>query len=139
MRVYCVGAFVYFPAGLLDQLDTIASQDNVELFVGLLEKDGSETSYSWTLEQRALLLGSLKSVTLVAPAPLILEEAFIKDQAIDAVYHMVPTNQNSKDCDKRFAVPMALGIYRTIRYESGIPTPNSGWDNVWETKGQKND
>uniref|UniRef100_A0A7S2W084 Methyltransferase type 11 domain-containing protein n=1 Tax=Eucampia antarctica TaxID=49252 RepID=A0A7S2W084_9STRA len=159
MRVYCVGVFGSFPVELLNKLDAIASNGkDVELIVGLLDAHDSE-NYSWTLDQRAHLLGSLKCVTsVVSPSPSILTESFINDQKIDVVNHMVyqmaPTNlsshthndnvthneSKSDDSNKQFAVPIDLGIFRTIYYESGVKDPDTlSWDTVWETKGRKND
>lgn len=189
MRIYCVCAFGSFPAGLLNQLDAIASNGkDVELIAGILdvendhvddhvddnhnhyrndkdnhsENDSKNHSLTYTLDQRAHLLRSLKCVSsVVTPSPSILKESFLNDHNIDAVYHMVPATvttsfgsvtlngtpkPNESLCDdyhdsnKRFAVPIALGIFRTIQHDSGIQIPKAPcWEKVWETKGQTND
>jgi len=174
MRIYCVSSFASFPSGLLNELDAIASSGkDVELIAGILDEekinhnDRDNRNYSenhsdnhfendfstkstYTLDQRAYLLRTLKSISsVVVPSPLILKESFFNDHNIDAVYHIVPSNtahvttngtSNGHDPNKRFAVPIALGIFRTIQYNLPIKIPKEpGWENVWETKGQKND
>lgn len=140
MRIYCVGSFDSFPFGLLNQLDAIASSGkDVELIVGI-ENDSVKNSYS--MDQRAHLLRSLKCVSsVVTPSPSILNESFVKDMAIEAVYRFVPaTDGHGDDSNVRFAVPIALGIFHNVQYDSGIKIPETPcWEKVWETKGRTND
>ena len=166
MKIYCVAEFGSFPIGLLDRLDAIASNSDdveAELIAGIVDADemsidndhgapnsSKNDSAKYTLDQRASLLRSLKSVaSVVNPSPSVLTETFLKDQNIDTVYHLVPSDttpnktvcEDHHDSKKRFTVPIALGIFHTIYYsDSGTQTcKDPGWDKVWETKGRVND
>ena len=156
MKIYCIAEFGSFPNGLLDRLNAIASNsDDVDVIAGILDGDenvndhGAPDPAKYTLDQRQSLLSSLKSVaSVVNPSPSVLTESFLKDQKIDAVYHLVPSDsipnqtvcEDHHDSKKGFAVPTALGIFHTIGFDSGTQVyEEPGWDKVWETKGKVND
>mmetsp|Transcript_13251 Transcript_13251/g.19645 ORF Transcript_13251/g.19645 Transcript_13251/m.19645 type:complete len:212 (-) Transcript_13251:2600-3235(-) len=166
MKIYCIAEFGSFPNGLLDRLNAIASNsDDVEVIAGIIDADENVSDHGapdsskndlndsakYTLDQRESLLSSLKSVaSVVNPSPSVLTESFLKDQKIDAVYHLVPSDsipnqtvcvcEDHHDSKKRFAVPTTLDIFHTIGFDTGTQAyEEPGWDKVWETKGKVNE
>jgi len=140
MRILCVGVFDAFHEEHLRQLEAVKSNaKDVELVVGVVD-DVESHAHAWTLEQRTHVLRSLKVVdSVVSPCPFVPSESFVKDQKIDALYHMC-TSADEDATDKRFAVPIALGIFNSICYRSRDGPPQElGWDKVWERKGITND
>ena len=74
-------------------------------------------------EDRQLLVESCKYVDkIIKNPPLIITEQFIKDNNIDIICHSF---SDIKDIDAQkdfFKIPLDLGIFRPLQYNSGIST-----------------
>ena len=144
MRIYCDGVFDLFHAGHLRHLQTLSGlSPGVELIVGVVS-DADGTPYKrrpvWTLAQRTSVIEGLKWVTsVVSPCPMAIDEDFIRRHKIDAVYHAFSSQTDIDKQKEMHAVPIRLGIFKTIPYNHGISTTArieaNGWDDIWQRKG----
>jgi cytidyltransferase-like protein len=95
-----------------------------ELVVGV-NSDEDVLSYKrmpvLTLEERAAVIGACRYVDeVIAPCPLQVDEAFLREHRIGLVVHGDDFNEEMTDYFYR--VPREMGIFRTVPYTRGIST-----------------
>ena len=154
MNIYCEGNFDLFHAGHLRWLEALAStSEDAKLIVGVLSTDDAKSrgyqDPTWSLDQRASLIRSLKCVArVVSPAPAILTEDFLKELKVCSVYQAFePANVSTEQTNKLYAAPKAMGIFHTKLgtnpdyHVSTAPTIQKahGWSDVWERKAKVQD
>ena len=74
-----------------------------------------------TMEERIASVAGCRYVDDVLPdAPLIVDQAWVEKHRIDLVVH--GDDFNEKQSEDFYAVPIKMGIFRTVPYTSGIST-----------------
>lgn len=95
-----------------------------ELVVGV-HSDETVESYKrrpvMTMDERVAVVAACRYVDeVVADAPLSLTPEFLSAHRIDLVVH--GDDLDNATAARMYAVPMAMGIYRTVPYTSGVST-----------------
>ena len=127
MIIYADGIFDIFHVGHVRHFKTLKNiSDDVFLIIGVIS-DHSASSYKrkpiYEENHRYELVESCKYVDcVIKSAPLYITEDFLKKNKIDFVYHAFCNSNDSDKQNELFAIPMKLGIMRTILYNTGIST-----------------
>ena len=141
MRIFADGVFDFYHKGHREHFERLKHiEDGVELIVGIIS-DKECASYKrvpkMNEQQRLTLVSKDKHVDKAMITPLIITEDFLKVHEIDFVYHAFATPEDEAKQGECFAVPRALGIFRTIPYVKGISSTEilSEWEHIWQKKG----
>jgi len=141
MRIFADGVFDFYHNGHREHFSRLKNiSDSVYLIIGVIS-DEECTSYKRTPvmneNQRLKLVSKDKHVDKAMITPLVMTEEFIKSNNIDYVYHAFATPEDESKQDKCFAVPRALGIFKTVPYNKGVSSTEilSEWENIWQKKG----
>lgn len=101
-----------------------ASAFGDELIVGIMsdaEVRANKRVPIMTMAERAATVAGCRYVDeVIADAPWIMDEAFVERHRIDLVLH--GDDYTREEMDLVFAVPIAMGILRTVPYTSAIST-----------------
>jgi cytidyltransferase-like protein len=141
MRIFADGVFDFYHKGHREHFERLKHiEDGVELIVGIIS-DKECASYKrvpkMNEEQRLTLVSKDKHVDTAMITPLIITKEFLKANNIDFVYHAFATPEDEAKQGECFAVPRALGMFRTIPYVKGISSTEilSEWEHIWQKKG----
>jgi len=141
MRIFADGVFDFYHNGHREHFERLKNiEDDVELIVGVIS-DEECASYKrvpkMNEQQRLTLVSKDKHVDKAMITPLTVTEVFLKANKIDFVYHAFATPEDEAKQGECFAIPRALGIFRTIPYVKGISSTEilSEWEHIWQKKG----
>lgn len=141
MRIFADGVFDFYHNGHREHFNRLKNiSDSVYLIIGVIS-DEECTTYKRTPvmneNKRLKLVSKDKHVDKAMITPLVMTEEFIKSNNIDYVYHAFATPEDETKQDKCFAVPRALGIFRTVPYNKGVSSTEilSEWEHIWQKKG----
>jgi len=141
MRIFADGVFDFYHQGHREHFKRLKNiEEDVELFVGVIS-DEECASYKrvprMNEQHRLKLVSKDKHVDQSMITPLQITEEFLKENKIDFVYHAFATPEDEAKQGECFAVPRALGIFRTVPYVQGISSTEilSEWEHIWEKKG----
>ena len=74
-------------------------------------------------KNRAILVKSCKYVDkIIENAPLVIDKDFIEKNNIDMICHSFASIKDTELQKDLFKVPIDLGIFRSLQYNSGIST-----------------
>lgn len=137
VRVYCDGVFDLFHRGHRKHLQTIKYlYPDVVLIVGVLS-DKDTTDYKRVPGQsesvRYYFIKNCKYVDeIVTQAPEIVTEQFMDTYHIDLVVHAFSDDADFKKQEHFFKVPISLGKFKRLEYNTGISTSQIINSDLWK-------
>ena len=140
-RIFADGVFDFYHRGHREHFQRLKNiEDGVELIVGVIsDEDCSTYKRKPTMNEnhRLKLVSKDKHVDQAMITPLVVTEEFLKAHEIDYVYHAFASPEDETKQNDCFAVPRALGIFRTVPYVQGISSTEilSEWEHIWRRKG----
>lgn len=141
MRIFADGVFDFYHQGHREHFRRLKNiEDDVHLFVGVISDEECSTyKRNATMNEnlRLKLVSKDKHVDKAMITPLVVTEEFLKLHKIDYVYHAFANAEDEAKQDDCFAVPRALGIFRTVPYAHGVSSTQilSEWEHIWQKKG----
>jgi choline-phosphate cytidylyltransferase len=126
--IYVDGIFDLFHKGHVLHFKQVKYLDDKEniLIVGIIN-DNDAKNYKrqpiYDQENRAILVKSCKYVDkIIENAPLVIDKDFIEKNNIDMICHSFASIKDTELQKDLFKVPIDLGIFRPLQYNSGIST-----------------
>lgn len=141
MRIFADGVFDFYHNGHREHFHRLKNlNEDVQLIVGVISDEECSTykrNPTMNEYQRLKLVSKDKHVDQAMITPLIITEDFLNTHNIDYVYHAFANPKDEAKQDKCFAVPISLGIFRTIPYVHGVSSTEilSEWEHIWQKKG----
>lgn len=125
--IYTDGIFDLFHRGHLEYIKCCKNAfDDVFLIVGIVN-DKDATGYKrapiYCESDRYAIVENIKYVDkVIRDAPLIIDEAFMKEHQIDYVIHSFSNEADAEKQQEFFKVPIQLNKFMKINYYSSIST-----------------
>ncbi len=128
VRIYVDIVGDLFHAGHVEFLKKAKAEGDY-LIVGVLPDstvEGYKRRPVWNLEERAKSISACKYVDeVIVGCSLRATEEFIQEHKIDFVIHGDDFDPASPICQDQYAVPIKLGIFKTVPYTQGISTTDT--------------
>ena len=144
MHIFVDGVFDFYHAGHQEHFKRVKHlYEDVQLTVGVIsDSECLEYKRKPTMNEhmRLQLVSKDKNVDTAMVTPLIITRQFIKDNAIDFIYHAFATPEDESNQNECFAIPREMGIFKSIPYVKGISSTAilSEWEHIWQKKGLVN-
>ncbi|KAL3923413.1 MAG: hypothetical protein SGILL_001668 [Bacillariaceae sp.] len=125
--IYMDGVFDLFHIGHLEAINQCAKLGN-RIIIGVTG-DADATGYKRRpivpQAERVAIVDALSVVAkVICPCPLIVTDAFMKEQDIDLVVHGFANDADAERQREFFEIPMKLGKFQRISYYHGLSTTN---------------